>query len=642
MKKLVIFVGALSALTNLQAIEPTASKRQALTSCVKPRFYFELAAVCASDDFNPRHLFTICKYINFQTLPALCGLNSHAFEHYFDLEQLQKFLSRSAADYDFDPNERKTLLKRSLHIPNWERLLACTQLEPVITIILDLIYADPFNTPHFEEHIRTLDELIRTNAENNLLSSFNLEALKALLLDITEKRIEPDILSKAQVLKVISPLASIKKYTKQETFTNYVSIDGLWNYFQTIILADNHQPDELSLELLIDCISWKNFLGLIPRLLHMSNTRFAELANLAKIEEVIAAFQSKTDLTAQQIADCFNQNAFPFEGVPFSWITGQINFDEFAHALNELRKGRSFDISRIGNPEILQLTGFDFNRATDPHRPYRAQLEVREDIIRQITETKVYNTVKYHLLPACYPLLIWLLIQGLCPTCLNFLTPPQMIAIPLALMLTYALLKAHERLEKPTFGTRIALNGAAHAAVTYFGFHILSQLRERQSVVADIEQSIISLPADDVRKPAEQALRNLVASLTDELVTLLPRASNLLTLLTNPAEFILDPRNELFITKLYDIENQRIACNRLDNLTTILETIHPISRLSHNAAYEEFIQGAQNKLNLLSCLGLVSLARYNPRLLTREQRFIRSLNDVSWEQFIGLQQSVPR
>ena len=181
---------------------------------VKPRFFFELAAIYASDDFKPRHLFTACKYINFQMLPALCGLNGHAFEHYFDLKELNDFSAAQQPTMTLTRAKEKPFLK-SLHFQNWEKLLACTQLEPVITIILDLIYDDPLYPPNYEEHIHTIDELIRTNADNNLLSSFNLEALKALLLDITEKRIEPDILSKAQVLKVISPLASIKKYTKK-------------------------------------------------------------------------------------------------------------------------------------------------------------------------------------------------------------------------------------------------------------------------------------------------------------------------------------------------------------------------------------------------------------------------------------------
>ena len=73
-------------------------------------------------------------------------------------------------------------------------------------------------------------------------------------------------------------------------------------------------------------------------------------------------------------------------------------------------------------------------------------------------------------------------------------------------MLAYALLIAHEQLEKPE--TRLLLNGAVHAVATYVSLNILTQLRARQPVVADIEQSIISLPADDVNKPAEPALRN--------------------------------------------------------------------------------------------------------------------------------------
>lgn len=639
MKRLLIFVSALSALTNLHAMEPRRPANAA-QHVVKPGFFFELAALCTADTFRPRDAFKLCKHINFEAVPALCGINAHRFQDYFNMNELQDFLSSSADDYEFRSHARKDLLKRSLKIQNWERLLECTRLESVITIILDLIYLSEYNADQLTTHIRCIDELIADNIRNNLLSSFNLEELKAILCELMERRIEPDLLSKARVLRTITPLASIKKQAGTDPLIKYVSIDGLFKFFSTIVLADVKQSDELTIELLIECISWKHFVAVMPRLLHMTNSRFATLANLDNIEEVITAFQRGTPITADQLTSCFNQHAFPAEGIPFSWITGQVNFQELAHALNELRKGRAVDLSRICDPELLRLAGMDLDRATDPHQPLPVQLEARSALINQITDTRAFNAVKYYLLPACFPVLLWLATQALCPTCLSLATPPQIVAQVLTLLLAYALVIAHERLEKPTLGTRLVLNGAAHSAAAYVGLHSLSRLRERQPLVSDIVKNIPSLAAEHAHKPAEQALRQLVTSLTDEQVRLLPRASDLLTLLTDPVAFILDQRNELFITKLY--EDQRTADAYLTHLATIVSIIHPSTILSHNAAFDEFAAGAFNEFGRLSCSSLMSLARYNPHLLIYEHRFLRALDGTSYERFQALLGRVPR
>lgn len=356
----------------------------------------------------------------------------------------------------------------------------------------------------------------------------------------------------------------------------------------------------------------------------MTNTRFAAIAHPENIEGVITTFQRGSSITADQLTSCFNLHAFPAEGIPFSWITGQINFQELAHALNELRKGRSVDLSRICDPKLLERANADLDRATDPHRPLAAQLEARSDLIKQMMNTRTYDVVKYHLLPACTPVVLWLGLQGTWPTYL------------LALFLVYALIVAHERLEKPTLSTLLVLNGAAHTAASYIGLHKLSQLRERQPLVADIEQNISSWPDGHEHKAAEVALRRLVTSLSDEQAKLLPRASNLCTLLSDPLAFIRDPRNELFITTLYEDPDPRKATGYLDNLATILETIHRPTNLSYNADYDTFEAGAFNALDQLRCRTLMRLARYNPHLLKREHKFMHALNATNFGQFQAL------
>ena len=498
------------------------------------------------------------------------------------------------------------------------------RLEPVIEIILDLIYTSEFSEDQLRGHIVCIDMLIDNNLTNNLLSSFKLEELKTILRELLERRIEPSILSKARVLRTITPLASIIKNTHNDPLVKYVSIDGLFKFFSTIVLADIRQSDQLTLELLIECISWKHFLALVPRLLCMTNTRVAAIAHIENIEEVITTFQRGATITADQLTSCFNPHAFPAEGIPFSWITGQVNFQELAHALNELGKGRSVDLRRIWDPRLLEHAINDLDRATDPHRPFAAQLEARSSLINQMMDTRTYDAVKYHLLPACEPVVLWLGLQGTWPTYF------------LALFLAYALIVAHERLEKHTLSTRLVLNGAAHTAASSIGLCMFAQLRERQSLVADIEQNIPSLPDGHEYKDAEVALRSLVNSLTDEQAKLLPRASNLCTLLSNPLAFIRDPRNELFISTLCEDPDQSKATSYIYNLTTILETIHRSTGLSYYADYENFVAGAFNAFNQLRCRTLISLARYNPHLLKREHKFIRALDATSYGQFQAL------
>ena len=72
-------------------------------------------------------------------------------------------------------------------------------------------------------------------------------------------------------------------------------------------------------------------------------------------------------------------------------------------------------------------------------------------------DTRTYNAVKYHLLPACEPVVLWLGLQGTWPTYF------------LALFLAYALIVAHERLEKHTLSARLVLNGVAHTAASSIG-----------------------------------------------------------------------------------------------------------------------------------------------------------------------------
>jgi hypothetical protein len=632
MNKLLLLVSALSALTNASAMVPVRPAKAA--DFIRPGLVPEFLALCCSEDCRPSDAFRLCKHINFT---KVCQDFTPALDHYFVMGELQDFLNSLNDRHELRSHTQRDRLKRSLRMENWEQLLNCTQLEALMTIILDLTYLKRIDADLLTRHLTSIDELI-LNRDNNLRSSFDLAELKAILCQLLDGTIEPGTShTTTRILFTIRPTTLIESYYSNDPFIKHIAINGLFRFFSTLMLLESRPSDEQIRELLIGCISWKSLLSLIPSLLRKINPRFDTLTHPGNIQTVIRAFQEGTNITQEQLVSCFDPHAFRMEGIAFSWITGQINFHELAHALNELRRGRAVDLSRICDPELLRRAGLDIDRATDPHRPLAARIGARFTILNQMIDMKACNTIKHYMIPACIPVLLWLGIQALCPTCLKYLTPPQIVAQLMTLFLAWVLLMACERFENPSFVTRLESNTAAFALASYIGLHELSELRKRQPLIADIEENIRSLEAGHRHKAAELALRELVTSLTTEQVKLLPITSDLSALLNNPRAFILDEGNERFISKL--------PATQLDRLAMIAQTVQPPEApetLSTHAAYSQFADRATNAVDQLSCPSMLRIARFNPRLLARETRFLRALDPETYGQFEALCRSVAR